>query len=54
MPKSLIDAYRSFVRNRVAQLEHDRAMSDPRFATEHHMAIERSLDSGTGGCPFCT
>jgi hypothetical protein len=27
---------------------------DPRSATEHRMAHQRSLDGGGEGCPFCS
>jgi hypothetical protein len=40
-------------RDRRERLEHDQAMSDPRIATEHHLARLRSVEAGGQDCPFC-
>jgi hypothetical protein len=53
MPKSLMDAYRSYVHRRREQVAHDRCMADHRFASEHRIHIARSLERTGEGCPFC-
>jgi len=58
MPQPIVRAYRGFLdlqlirvhRERVA---HERELVDPRTIAEHRIAHQRSLDQGSGGCPYC-
>jgi hypothetical protein len=58
VPNSFLRAsrglYVSFLRQRRNRLDHDFVLLDPRSATEHRMAHQRSLDEGGEGCPFCS
>ena len=56
MPKFLIarrERLDQMRRARRERLEHDQAMSDPRIATEHHLARLRTVEAGGQDCPFC-
>jgi hypothetical protein len=34
--------------------EHDEAIArDPRFELEHGLQVARSVEQGSGGCPYC-
>jgi hypothetical protein len=47
----------SFIRSRrdlaSERADHDLAMSDPRIALEHDLAIARAVARGESGCKFC-
>jgi hypothetical protein len=45
---------RKALETRRERIAHDRLLMDPRAATEHDMARERSLDAGHGDCPYCS
>jgi hypothetical protein len=37
-----------------ARREHDLAIErDPRFELEHGLQVARSVERGSGGCPYC-
>jgi hypothetical protein len=56
LPKPIVRVYRGILdiqRTRGDRRSHEIVMLDPRTATEHRIAHQRSLDEGGDGCPFC-
>ena len=52
--RNVIRAYRSHTERGRARREHDFVIeSDHRFAVEHRAQVHRSIELGTGGCPYC-
>jgi len=51
---TVLHSYRERSAAQRARREHDDAIaSDHRFAIEHRIQVNRSVDLGRGGCPYC-
>jgi hypothetical protein len=54
MRRGVVRAYRDQAAHTRARREHDLAIaSDPSFKLEHGLQVARSLERGSGGCPYC-
>jgi hypothetical protein len=52
--RGVVRAYRDQAAHTRDRREHDLAIArDPGFKLEHGLQVARSLDSGSGGCPYC-
>ena len=52
--RGVVRVYRDQAAQSQARREHDAAIvSDPSFKLEHGLQVARSLERGSGGCPYC-
>ena len=52
--RTVVRVYRGHSERSRARREHDFVMgSDHRFAVEHRAQVNRAVELGHGGCPYC-
>ncbi len=52
--RGVMRVYRERATEMRVRREHDEAIArDPRFELEHGLQVARSVEQGSGGCPYC-